>query len=217
MITIQIEHEWRICKHCRHSHLQKQIINDLQQALQEKNIKIQKEVTLKCLATIGYWVTRGCYVWKEALQPTKAFMAPAFLWWLNPGRFSLDTYTNRGSSFPSVSCPPLWPKNTCATTPPCLVTSKMQIVISNNGEEFHGIRMHFIRIKTHSYHAIKTVSINAPCKITLPTEGSSEAHILESFQDDLVCCSQAMVCHPALSILHLAHFGLWRPAHLHAP
>jgi hypothetical protein len=32
-----------------------------------------------------------------------------------------------------------------------------------------------------------------------------------------VCCSQAMVCHPALSILHLAHFGLWRPAHLHAP
>ena len=43
---------------------------------------------------------------------TRAFMAPAFLWWLYPGRFSRDTYTRRGRMLPSTSPPPLAPRKT---------------------------------------------------------------------------------------------------------
>ena len=43
---------------------------------------------------------------------TSAFIAPAFLWCWKPGLFSRETYTSRGNSLPSVSRPPLCPKNT---------------------------------------------------------------------------------------------------------
>jgi len=42
----------------------------------------------------------------EKITLTKTFMALDFLWWLKPWCFFLDTCISRGSSFPSMSCPP---------------------------------------------------------------------------------------------------------------
>lgn len=97
VITIQVQQIRCICQHSRDSDL-------LDNRLHSSHT----------LGTFFFFFLPECRNWEKAsLQSlTKAFIAPAFLWWLNPGLFSLETYTKRGNSFPSVSCPPLWPRKT---------------------------------------------------------------------------------------------------------
>lgn len=73
---------------------------------------LEEQILNKNISTSTTKVERilTCFSFVQLL--TKAFIAPAFLWWLNPGLFSLETYTRRGNSFPSVSSPPLWPRKT---------------------------------------------------------------------------------------------------------